>query len=153
MCLRIALVLLTIATPVGAQESTEEPLVFVVVQGGVSGVSAERLELAVNEHALVFTDRPVRSVRHVGTERYLTAAWGPAGFFLADPPNASLVGAKGTVAIVEVTAASWSEGSVTFELALLEGDLPTSGDRVALTIDGIVQCCIFGTCADPGICR
>jgi hypothetical protein len=146
--LGLPVALLILAVPGGAQEPSDETPVLVVLQGDVAGVSAGRLELAAEEHALVFTDRPARSVRHVGTEHFVSRAWGPpSGTFVSDPPNASLVGTDGDVAIVEIKTATWTEGTVSMDIELLEGDLPDSGDRIALTIDA-VMCCATHTCCD-----
>ena len=122
-----------------------------VLQGDVTNISSQHLALDADRHAIGFTDRPERKVRFIKAKGFVDDVWSPGGMFTKDPPNASLIGDNGTVAVVEIKAASWSEGTLGMDFDLLDGDLPAPGDRAVLTID-TVACCNTLQCWDPSSC-
>lgn len=119
---------------------------LVVLLGEVTSVSNGHVDIIADQYGIVFANRPGRTVRHIDAATLVDAGWGEDGFFLSDPPNASLVGTNETVAIVEIKTAFWSDGILQLDFVLLEGDLPSSDDRVAFTIDDVLMCCAEYTC-------
>jgi hypothetical protein len=134
--LALLVALLPLALPAAAQDSP---------------ATDSCLDLNADPHSIGFTDRPERLVRFIDTEGFVSRSWGTGGVFAIDPPNASLIGENGTLAIVELTAALWSDGRLGLDFVLLEGDLPAPGDRAVLTID-TVACCDTLQCWDPNTC-
>jgi hypothetical protein len=149
--LALLVALLPLALPAAAQDSPATDSWLVVLQGDVVSVAGDRLDLNADPHSIGFTDRPERLVRFIDTEGFVSRSWGTGGVFAIDPPNASLIGENGTLAIVELTAALWSDGRLGLDFVLLEGDLPAPGDRAVLTID-TVACCDTLQCWDPNTC-
>lgn len=149
--LGLLIALLPLAAPAAADDSAGQDSWLVVMQGDVAKVSNEHLALVADRHAIGFTDRPERKVRFIAAQGFVDEFWAEGGVFAKDPPNASLVGENGTVAIVEIKAATWTAGTLAMDFDLLDGDLPAPGDRAALTID-TVACCNTLQCWDPSAC-
>ena len=126
---------LAIYSPASGQPA-EQPGWLFIVEGQVVAAEGGRLAIDAGASALAFTDRPSRLVQFIDLAAFIADAWGPAGDFRRDPPNASLVDeTRGTIGVIEITDAGWEDGITTINFVILEGTLPTAGDRVALTID------------------
>ncbi|WP_226576282.1 hypothetical protein [Acuticoccus sediminis] len=71
------------------------------------------------------------------TEAFVEAFATIAGEDSKDPPNAMVVvgGADTEPAIVELSAPKMNGDAVVYKVAVLEGDLPASGDNVTVFID------------------
>lgn len=128
--------LLVAATPARAQvQAPAEPEWLVVAQGQVVELRPGMIILAAPAKAVAFTDRPDRLVAMVDLRSFTSAAWGEGGPFVVDPPNASVIGDDGEIAIVEITDAIYDNGQLYLTVTLLEGVVPVAGVHVGITID------------------
>ena len=85
-----------------------------------------------------FTDRPYRKAGHTPLAAFLDGWSEGDDSFAADPPNAVVTydDLVGEPAIVEIMNPSVDGDSVTYEIVLLQGDLPATGDNVTVVVDG-----------------
>ncbi len=118
---------------------SDNPTWLSIISGTVQTSDTGEIALVFDPVAIIFTDRPAREVSLVNTSDIVDLGWGPAGDFISDPPNASLVNmTTGTIGVVELTHGEIGEGIVTFTYAELEGAPPSVGDRITITIDGFL---------------
>lgn len=92
----------------------------------------------VTPQTIMFADRPQRMAGDIATRRFIDDWSSGANSFEADPPNASLsvlVGNKEQISIVELTNPQLSGTSLSYDVTLLEGELPESGTSTTLFID------------------
>lgn len=104
---------------------------------------------------LFFTDRPQRKTGQVPAAAFLDL-WnrGPDSFE-TDPPNASLAfldGAGQRNAVVILTDPRIDGTTLSYQVKLLEGELPAAFGDASLFIDpgggGMMQCCAYGPCCN-----
>ena len=127
-------------------EVTEEQLedieaLFVQTAGRLSsdGQSAITLQ-AVSPSTIYFADRPKREVGHMATSRFLEL-WGDGdNSFETDPPNAVLSFAELSdrtpeEVVVTIRDPRADGDSLSYQVNVLDGKLPTSTGPVALFID------------------
>lgn len=95
----------------------------------------------ISPNAIVFADRPVRAAGHALTA-HLLEEWSASSpdSFAKDPPNATVSAlnkAKGTVSDVVVVLKSpkLEDDKLTFEVALIEGDLGQADGPATVFID------------------
>jgi len=154
--MRIVIVLATLllaATTVQAQTpakvigTPQQPQLvpsMIVINAQAAKLANQKLILdGVSPNAIVFADRPIRAAGHALTARLLEE-WNStaADSFAKDPPNATVSvmnKAKGSVAdAVVVLKAPKLEGErLTFDVAVLEGDLGQADGPATLFIDVI----------------
>jgi hypothetical protein len=92
----------------------------------------------VAKSSILFADRPVRAAGHITTDE-LVKQWaaGPDSFE-KDPPNATisvLAGADVSDAVVTLKTPKFDGTTLTFDVAVLEGDLAGASGPAALFID------------------
>lgn len=136
-----------------------------------TATSATLVMLDVDDHAIWFTDRPVRD-SGVQPTAELAANWDPGQSFATDPPNAALVlhepattasGATDTL-VAEIVAVDYDPAQRTFEADLrllgdedaesLSGNLASHGERNDATWpDEAQQASLFidSTCTYPNV--
>jgi hypothetical protein len=122
------------------KDDTEKPVEYLFVQNGAK-VSLKNGVLTlqtVNPATLYFSDRPDRIVGHVPTAKFVSH-WGTGNdSFKANPPNAalSIVGDKEPQQlVVELKSPRLEEGSLIYDVNVLDGDKTASGDECSLFID------------------
>jgi hypothetical protein len=94
----------------------------------------------VSANSIVFADRPVRAAGHVSTAQFIMQWDEGKDSFAVDPPNAtvSVLGGAGSDisdAVVTLKAPKLEGTTLTFEVAILEGDLAGATGPAALFID------------------
>jgi hypothetical protein len=87
---------------------------------------------------LFFSDRPDRVTGHISSQEFV-ASWdqGPDSF-ASNPPNAVLSifhDDSVTNVVVELTDPVYENGSLTYVVVILDGEMPASGGANALFID------------------
>ena len=106
-----------------------------------SSYSNGQLKLSgIGETTLVFSDRPDRVTGHVPTGEFV-ASWGEGDHsFASDPPNAVLStfhGDEVNDVVVILRAPEFSGGELTYDVEVLDGDMPESAGANSLFIDTI----------------
>lgn len=92
----------------------------------------------VNNHMIIFADRPFRAASVIPTERLIEVWNKGADSFAEDPPNAAVVGevnGEATSLIVEITNPQLADGNLTFDYTLLEGPDSVTLDKSYVVID------------------
>ena len=127
-------------------EVTEEQLedieaLFVQTAGRLSSDGQSAITLrAVSPSTIYFADRPKREVGHMATSRFLEL-WGDGdNSFETDPPNAVLSFAEladrtPEEVVVTIRDPRADGDSLSYQVNVLDGKLPTSTGPVALFID------------------
>ena len=110
------------------------PSLIVMNSRGASLQGGKLTLTGVAPNSIVFADRPVRAAGHALTTQ-LVEEWGEGSTFAADPPNATVSvfskdGAGVRDAVVVLKAPKLEGDRLTFDVAVLEGDL-TGGDGPA----------------------
>jgi hypothetical protein len=130
--------------PLHAEDAADESCEALFVQSAAAMLgSAKQLTLKdANPDIIWFCDRPVRQAGHLDIESLIALATEGGDSFATNPPNAALstTDANGEVTstIVTLLAKPLLQGDdVIYQIELLEGELPASGDRVLLFIDPI----------------
>jgi hypothetical protein len=108
-----------------------------------AGMSYQDGRLTLNGIApttLMFSDRPQRVTGHVPTEEFLDA-WGDGdNSFADDPPNAVLsIFSEDEVndVVVVLQNPTLDAGSLSYQVEILDGEMPASGGASSLFIDMI----------------
>ena len=132
----------------GAEEmNAEEQKVQLMFVQTAEGLKADDVTLRlvnVGQQTLYFSDRPVRIAGHLKMAAFMDewkAGAGPDNFG-ADPPNATLsvyeTGShENKLAVVEISDPVIDGQDMIYKYKLIEGDMPRSGDAIALFIDWI----------------
>ena len=94
----------------------------------------------VAPNSIVFADRPVRAAGHVMTEQFIMQWDEGKDSFAKDPPNATVSvlggdGSKVSDAVVTLKTPKLEGGNLTFDVAVLEGNLTGASGPAALFID------------------
>ncbi|WP_114948271.1 hypothetical protein [Microvirga calopogonii] len=94
----------------------------------------------VSPNSIVFADRPVRAAGHVMTQQFIMQWDEGKDSFSKDPPNAtvSVLGGDGSKvidAVVTLKSPKLEGGNLTFDVAVLEGNLAGASGPAALFID------------------
>ena len=125
---------------VGETKSSMVPSLAVLNSGGAKLDGGKLTMSGISAVSIVFADRPVRSAGHVLTSEFIKQ-WGEgADSFAKDPPNAtiSVLSAKGDSvadAVVVLKTPKLEGGNLTFDVAVLEGDLAGADGPASLFID------------------
>jgi hypothetical protein len=88
-----------------------------------------------------FTDRPARVAGHIVTPSFVKIWSEGSDSFKSDPPNASLSiidDGKVSNAVVELSNPTLKGKDISYQVKILEGDLPASGGTFSLFIEGIL---------------
>ncbi len=115
---------------------------LIVINAQSGKIANDKLVLdGVASNAIVFADRPVRAAGHALTA-HLLEEWSlsSADSFAKDPPNATISvmnKSKGTVsdAVVVLKSPKLEGDRLTFDIAVLEGDLGQADGPATLFID------------------
>ncbi|WP_262266262.1 hypothetical protein [Microvirga yunnanensis] len=112
-----------------------------VLNAAGAKLEGNRLTLTgVSPSSIVFADRPVRAAGHVMTQQFIMQWDEGKDSFAKDPPNAtvSVLGGDGSQvsdAVVTLKAPKLEGGTLTFDVAVLEGNLNGASGPAALFID------------------
>jgi hypothetical protein len=116
----------------------EQPEFLTVISAPAGSFDGESLSLEGVSTAVYFSDRPERIAGHMTVSDFV-ALWDEGeDSFSADPPNAtlSILGDEEVTDVVLVlTNADILAGIVTFEVDILEGELPAEFGIASLFID------------------
>lgn len=112
-----------------------------VINAAGAKLDANKLTLTgVSSNSIVFADRPVRAAGHVMTEQFIMQWDEGKDNFAVDPPNATVSvlggdGSKVSDAVVTLKSPKLEGGNLTFDVAVLEGNLAGASGPAALFID------------------
>ncbi len=112
-----------------------------VINAAGAKLEGNKLTLTgVSANSIVFADRPVRAAGHVVTEQFIMQWDEGKDSFAKDPPNATVSvlggdGSKVSDAVVTLKAPKLEGGNLTFDVAVLEGNLNGASGPAALFID------------------
>lgn len=114
---------------------------WLIVQNGAS-MTYDGTTLTIENvtpQTIMFTDRPQRMSGDIATQRFIDD-WGAGqNNFQDDPPNASLAVLVGDdeeqISVVELTNPQLSGTSLSYDVTVLEGEVPASGQSTTLFID------------------
>ncbi|MET0428052.1 MAG: hypothetical protein ABW026_06095, partial [Microvirga sp.] len=125
---------------IGAATTAPEPSLAVINSAGARLDGGKLILTGVAANAIVFTDRPVRAAGHVTTAQFIMQWDQGKDSFAIDPPNAtvSVLGGSGSDvadAVVTLKSASLDGTTLTFDVAILEGNLNGATGPAALFID------------------
>ena len=113
---------------------------LLVVQGRVAALSDGAMTIQAPPNAVLFSDRPARRVLPVNLKTFTDALWGADGSMRRSPPNASIVDENAEeIGVIELNNVSYSGDKLQVHFKMLGGKMPTVGQTVAMTVDG-VQC-------------
>ncbi|MDQ0561510.1 hypothetical protein QO004_003304 [Rhizobium mesoamericanum] len=143
---------------IGATKAKMVPSLAVLNSGGAKLENGKLTMSGISPTSIVFADRPVRSAGHVLTSEFIKQ-WdeGPDSF-AKDPPNAtiSVLSVKGDSvadAVVVLKTPKLEGGNLTFEVAVLEGDLAGADGPASLFIDWFAARGPYGGVAVGGVGR
>ncbi|RDJ02734.1 hypothetical protein [Rhizobium grahamii] len=143
---------------IGATKAKMVPSLAVLNSGGAKLENGKLTMSGISAVSIVFADRPVRSAGHVLTSEFIKQ-WdeGPDSF-AKDPPNAtiSVLSGKGDTvadAVVVLKTPKLEGGNLTFEVAVLEGDLAGADGPASLFIDWFAARGPYGGVAVGGVGR
>ena len=116
------------------------PSLAVINSQGATLGGGKLVLTGVSANSIVFADRPVRAAGHVTTEQFIMQWDEGKDNFAIDPPNAtvSVLGGAGSDvsdAVVTLKAPKLEGTTLTFDVAILEGDLAGATGPAALFID------------------
>lgn len=140
---------------IGATKSKMVPSLAVLNSGGAELEGDELTMSGIAAVSIVFADRPVRSAGHVLTSEFIKQ-WGEGiDSFAKDPPNAtiSVLNVKGDSvadAVVVLKTPKLEGSNLTFEVAVLEGDLAGADGPASLFIDWFAARGAYGGVAVGG---
>ncbi|MGO4526961.1 hypothetical protein AB4097_19140 [Microvirga sp. 2MCAF35] len=112
-----------------------------VINAAGAKLDGNKLTLTgVSPNSIVFADRPVRAAGHVMTAQFIMQWDEGKDNFAVDPPNATVSilggdGSKVSDAVVTLKSPKLEGGNLTFDVAVLEGNLNGASGPAALFID------------------
>lgn len=123
-----------------AAQTAPEPSLAVINSAGARLEGDKLILTGVAANSIVFADRPVRAAGHVTTEQFIMQWDQGKDSFAKDPPNAtiSVLGGSGSDvadAVVTLKSAKLEGTTLTFDVAVLEGNLNGATGPAALFID------------------
>jgi hypothetical protein len=128
-------------TDVTESELEDIEALFVQTAGSLSSDGAKVITLyGLSPSTIYFADRPQRIVGHMPTRRFIEF-WGQGeNSFAADPPNAVLSFAEPgdqqpEEVVVTIEEPHMDGDSLTYEVTVIDGKLPTSTGPCALFVD------------------
>ncbi|WP_246752958.1 hypothetical protein [Sinorhizobium sp. BG8] len=125
---------------IGAKSSQMVPSLAVLNSGGAKLADGKLTMTAIGPTTIVFADRPVRAAGHVATANFIKQWDEGNDSFAKDPPNAtiSVLNSDGSAiedAVVTLKSPKLEGGNLTFDVAVLEGDLTGADGPASLFID------------------
>jgi hypothetical protein len=130
-----------IRKPIGRVTPTGPVPSLAVLNAAGAKLEGNKLTLTgVSPNSIVFADRPVRAAGQVMTEQFIMQWDEGKDNFAKDPPNATVSvlggdGSKVSDAVVTLKSPKLEGGNLTFDVAVLEGNLNGSSGPAALFID------------------
>jgi hypothetical protein len=126
--------------PIGPTKNEMVPSLAVLNSKGATLQGNKLTLVGVSPNSIVFADRPVRAAGHVLTSHFIKEWDVGVESFAKDPPNATISvlsedGATVKDAVVVLKAPKLEGDNLTFEVAVLEGDLTNANGAAALFID------------------
>lgn len=125
---------------VGGDSHRMVPSLAVLNSGGATLADGKLTLTSVGPNTIVFADRPVRAAGHVLTAEFIKQ-WGEGkDSFADDPPNATISvldsdGQSIEDAVVVLKSPTLADGTLTFDVTVLEGDLTGANGPASLFID------------------
>jgi hypothetical protein len=126
---------------VGAQSTGKMvPSLAVLNSGGATLTGGKLTMTGIAPNSIVFADRPVRAAGHVLTSEFIKQWDEGKDSFAKDPPNAtiSVLSKNGLAiedAVVVLKKPVMNGGNLTFDVAVLEGELSKADGPASLFID------------------
>jgi hypothetical protein len=125
---------------VGAHTTKMVPSLAVLNSGGAKLEGGKLTMSSIAPNSIVFADRPVRAAGHVLTSEFIKQWDEGADSFAKDPPNAtiSVMNSDGTAiedAVVVLKSPKLEGNTLTFDVAVLEGEVKTANGPASLFID------------------
>ena len=152
MKLIITILIIGLGFSIGCQEKSEqvektgqqdeEIIEYLMVQNSedVKVTSNTLTLIGISPTTIFFSDRPKRIVGHVYTEDVITI-WNEGKDNLAeDPPNAtlSIFGENEIIdLVIELKNPKMEDDNFTYDIVLLDGEIPDFGGRASLFIDPV----------------
>ncbi len=135
--------LLAQSTPPAGQRTSQRntTVEFVQTATGFTFRDGKLTLNGVSPATVFFSDRPQRMVGHVRNDEFLRQwSQGPDSF-ASDPPNATLSmfqssSAGPSQAVLTISNPQISGSSLTYDAAVIQGDIPAQGGSASLFIDG-----------------
>ncbi len=121
-------------------EPREIEALFVQSAGGMAYKDGRLTLEELSPTTLLFSDRPDRVTGHVPSEDFVNSWDKGDNSFASDPPNAVLSifhPDEVTDIVVVLSAPALREGRLTYDVEILDGDMPARGGPSALFIDVI----------------
>lgn len=127
----------------GTQKPQIEPALIVMNAAGAKLEGNKLTLIGTAPNSIIFADRPVRAAGHALTAHLLEEWAEGSDSFAKDPPNATVsVFAKdgSTVkdAVVTLRSPMAEGGNITFDVAVLEGEIPVDADGPASVFIDII---------------
>jgi hypothetical protein len=125
---------------IGATKAKVEPSLIVMNAQGAT-LAGDKLTLTgTASNSIIFADRPVRAAGHALTAHLLEEWTASDGGFAKDPPNATVSvfskdGASVKDAVVTLKSPKAEGSTITFDVAVLEGDLGNADGPASVFID------------------
>ncbi len=125
-----------------AQQAQMPQFLFVQNAKGVIFEKATITLKGVSPTTIFFSDRPQRIAGHFTTEEFVNKVWGEGkDNFISDPPNATLSIFQedkyklATDVVVKLSHPKLKGDDLTYNVAILEGQMPEKGGECSLFID------------------
>jgi hypothetical protein len=125
---------------IGGDNNKMVPSLAVLNSGGATLADGKLTMTSIGPSTIVFADRPVRAAGHVLTAEFVKQ-WGEGkDSFAEDPPNATVSvfnsdGQSIEDAVVVLKSPTLANGTLTFDVTVLEGDLTGANGPASLFID------------------
>ncbi|MEQ1952834.1 hypothetical protein [Mesorhizobium sp. CN2-181] len=125
---------------IGAHSTQMVPSLAVLNSGGAKLEGGKLTMSSIAPNSIVFADRPVRAAGHVLTSEFIKQWDEGNDSFAKDPPNAtiSVMNSDGTAiedAVVVLKSPKLEGNTLTFDVAVLEGEVKSANGPASLLID------------------
>ena len=125
---------------VGEHTTKMVPSLAVLNSGGAKLEGGKLTMSSIAPNSIVFADRPVRAAGHVLTSEFIKQWDEGKDSFAKDPPNAtiSVMNSDGSAiedAVVVLKSPKLEGNTLTFDVAVLEGEVKTANGPASLFID------------------
>jgi hypothetical protein len=124
----------------GTQKTQVEPALIVMNAAGAKLEGNKLTLIGAAPNSIIFADRPVRAAGHALTAHLLEEWAEGSDSFAKDPPNATVSvfskdGSTVKDAVVTLRTPKAEGGNITFDVAVLEGDLGNADGPASVFID------------------
>jgi hypothetical protein len=136
------------AKPTTETKETSDPVQLLFVQNALTGsYDGKRLTLNNVGSTLFFSDRPERVTGHVQNSEFIRHWDKGSDNFAQNPPNAtlSIFGEKGVNSVVvELTNPKLENNNLSYQVKVLQGELPANFQEASLFIDILGRWAMYG---------